>query len=173
MIKGLIGAGYQFKQPGPGTCVIISVKDSDKQEATDLAWKLHDYGYKIYGTAEHRPVPEQPDDPLQRRPPDERRAPQRHRPAGEPAWWIISSPPAPTAATRTGIQRQVPPQGHRAVHPLHHGAGYRPRAGGRAARRPRCEHASSWWTSARCIAKNPERAAKYDSFSCLITLFKI
>ena len=30
----------------------MSVKDSDKPEAAELAWKLHDYGYKIYGTAE-------------------------------------------------------------------------------------------------------------------------
>ena len=52
MMKGLVAAGYQFKQPGPGSCVIITVKDSDKKEAAELAWKLHDYGYKIYGTAE-------------------------------------------------------------------------------------------------------------------------
>ena len=52
MMKGLVAAGYQFKVPGPGSCVIITVKDSDKKEAADLAWKLHDYGYKIYGTAE-------------------------------------------------------------------------------------------------------------------------
>ena len=52
MIKGLVAAGYQFKTPGPGSCVIVTVKDSDKREAADLAWKLHDYGYKIYGTAE-------------------------------------------------------------------------------------------------------------------------
>ncbi len=51
MLKGLIGAGFRFKTPGPGSCVIISVKDSDKREVTDLAWKLHDYGYKIYATA--------------------------------------------------------------------------------------------------------------------------
>ena len=50
LIKGLVAAGYQFKTPGPGSCVIISVKDSDKKEAAELAWKLHDYGYKIYGT---------------------------------------------------------------------------------------------------------------------------
>ena len=53
MMKGLVAAGYQFKTPGPGSCVIISVKDSDKAEAAELAWKLHDYGYKIYGTPEH------------------------------------------------------------------------------------------------------------------------
>ncbi|WP_295421514.1 carbamoyl-phosphate synthase large subunit [uncultured Subdoligranulum sp.] len=52
MMKGLVAAGYQFKVPGPGSCVIVTVKDSDKREAADLAWKLHDYGYKIYGTAE-------------------------------------------------------------------------------------------------------------------------
>ena len=46
LIKGLVAAGYQFKTPGPGSCVIISVKDSDKKEAAELAWKLHDYGYK-------------------------------------------------------------------------------------------------------------------------------
>ena len=46
----MVAAGYQFKTPGPGSCVIISVKDSDKKEAAELAWKLHDYGYKIYGT---------------------------------------------------------------------------------------------------------------------------
>ena len=51
MIKGLVGAGFQFKIPGPGSCVIFSVRDADKAEAADLAWKLHDYGYKIYGTA--------------------------------------------------------------------------------------------------------------------------
>ena len=50
MMKGLVAAGYQFKTPGPGSCVIISVKGSDKAEAAELAWKLHDYGYKIYGT---------------------------------------------------------------------------------------------------------------------------
>ena len=51
LIKGLVGAGYQFKIPGPGSCVIVSVKDGDKAEAADIAWKLHDYGYKIYGTS--------------------------------------------------------------------------------------------------------------------------
>lgn len=52
MMKGLVAAGYQFKVPGPGSCVIVTVKDSDKKEAAELAWKLHDYGYKIYGTSE-------------------------------------------------------------------------------------------------------------------------
>ena len=51
LLKGMIGAGYEYKKPGPGSCCIISVKDSDKHEVTDIAWKLHDYGYKLYGTA--------------------------------------------------------------------------------------------------------------------------
>ena len=28
MMKGLVAAGYQFKVPGPGSCVIITVKDA-------------------------------------------------------------------------------------------------------------------------------------------------
>ena len=52
---GLVGDARSFQcvgndLGGPGSCVIISVKDSDKAEAAELAWKLHDYGYKIYGT---------------------------------------------------------------------------------------------------------------------------
>ncbi len=34
-------------------------QDGDKAEAAELAWKLHDYGYKIYGTPRHGQVPEQ------------------------------------------------------------------------------------------------------------------
>ena len=60
---------------------------------------------------------------------------------------ISTSPHGRDPAPRLG---QVPPQGHRAVHPLHHGAGHRARAGGCAARRPRhqphgtcrCSHAA-------------------------------
>ena len=83
-----------------------------------------------------RALPQQPDDPLQRCAPDERRAPQRHRPAGKRPCRLhhLDQPPRPRPAPRLG---QVPPQGHRAVHPLHHGAGHRARAGGCAARRPR------------------------------------
>ena len=32
LLKGLIGAGYTFKTPGPASCCIFTVKDSDKPE---------------------------------------------------------------------------------------------------------------------------------------------
>ena len=51
LLKGLIGAGYTFKTPGPGSCCIFTVKDTDKPEFVDIAWKLRDMGYKLYGTS--------------------------------------------------------------------------------------------------------------------------
>ena len=51
LLKGLVGAGYQMRAPGPGKCVLLTVKDADKQELTDIAWALKDMGYKLYGTA--------------------------------------------------------------------------------------------------------------------------
>ena len=51
LIKGLVGAGYQMRKPTPGKCCVLTVKDSDKQELTDIAWALKDMGYKLYGTA--------------------------------------------------------------------------------------------------------------------------
>ena len=51
LLKGLIGAGYTFKTPGPGSCCIFTVKDSDKPEFVDIAWTLKDMGYKLYGTS--------------------------------------------------------------------------------------------------------------------------
>ena len=51
LLKGLIGAGYTFKTPGPGSCCIFTVKDSDKPEFVDIAWKLKSMGYKLYGTS--------------------------------------------------------------------------------------------------------------------------
>ncbi len=51
LLKGLVGAGYQMREPGPGKCVLLTVKDADKQELTDIAWALKDMGYKLYGTA--------------------------------------------------------------------------------------------------------------------------
>ena len=51
LLKGLIGAGYTFKTPGPGSCCIFTVKDSDKPEFVDIAWRLKNMGYKLYGTS--------------------------------------------------------------------------------------------------------------------------
>ncbi|MFI3169156.1 MAG: carbamoyl-phosphate synthase large subunit [Faecalibacterium sp.] len=50
LLKGMIGAGYTFNKPKPASCVIFSVRDSDKQEFLDIAWKMKDLGYKLYGT---------------------------------------------------------------------------------------------------------------------------
>ncbi len=51
LLKGLVGAGYQFKKPDPGSCCILTVKDGDKQELVDIAWRLRELGYKLYGTS--------------------------------------------------------------------------------------------------------------------------
>ena len=51
LLKGLVGAGYQFKKPKPGSCCILTVKDGDKQELVDIAWRLREMGYKLYGTS--------------------------------------------------------------------------------------------------------------------------
>ena len=51
LLKGLIGAGYPFKKPAPGSCVVFSVKDGDKAEFTDIAWKMKNMGWRIYGTS--------------------------------------------------------------------------------------------------------------------------
>ena len=51
LLKGLIGAGYTFKTPGPASCCIFTVKDGDKPEFVDIAWKLKSMGYKLYGTS--------------------------------------------------------------------------------------------------------------------------
>ena len=40
-----------MRKPTPGKCVVLTVKDSDKQELTDIAWAFKDMGYKLYGTA--------------------------------------------------------------------------------------------------------------------------
>ena len=44
-------AGYSLRQPTPGKCVILTVKDADKRELVDIAWQLKDMGYKLYGTS--------------------------------------------------------------------------------------------------------------------------
>ena len=51
LLKGLVGAGYEFKHPGPGSCCIFSVKDSEKAEWVEVAYKLKQMGYKLYGTS--------------------------------------------------------------------------------------------------------------------------
>ena len=51
LLKGLVGAGYQFPKPRLGHCCLITVKNSDKPEIIDVAWKLKNMGYKLYATA--------------------------------------------------------------------------------------------------------------------------
>ncbi|MCF2557016.1 carbamoyl-phosphate synthase large subunit [Fournierella massiliensis] len=51
LLKGLIGAGYPFKKPAPGSCVVFTVKDGDKAEFADIAWKMKNMGWRIYGTS--------------------------------------------------------------------------------------------------------------------------
>lgn len=51
LIKGLVGAGYQMRKPEVGKCCVLTVKDSDKPELTEIAWTLRKMGYKLYGTA--------------------------------------------------------------------------------------------------------------------------
>ncbi|MBQ5754249.1 MAG: carbamoyl-phosphate synthase large subunit, partial [Oscillospiraceae bacterium] len=51
LLKGLIGAGYPFKTPAPGNCVVFTVKDGDKAEFADIAWKMKQMGWRIYGTS--------------------------------------------------------------------------------------------------------------------------
>ncbi|MBQ8648351.1 MAG: carbamoyl-phosphate synthase large subunit, partial [Oscillospiraceae bacterium] len=51
LLKGLVGAGYEFKHPGPGSCCIFTVKDSEKAEWAEVAYKLKQMGYKLYGTS--------------------------------------------------------------------------------------------------------------------------
>ena len=125
MMKGLVAAGYQFKTPGPGSCVIISVKDSDKAEAAELAWKLHDYGYKIYGT------------PGTARFLNSEMVPcsvVRQMSGARPnvidcwraVWWITSSRRVRMAATRT-VTPSSSAASNGAVHPDHHGHGHCPR----------------------------------------------
>lgn len=48
LLKGLIGAGYKLKKQGG---VLITVRDSDKQEIIPIAEKLSDLGFDIYATA--------------------------------------------------------------------------------------------------------------------------
>ncbi len=51
LLKGLVGAGYSLRQPEEGKCVLLTVKDADKNELTELAWRFKQMGYKLYGTS--------------------------------------------------------------------------------------------------------------------------
>lgn len=48
LLKGLLGAGFQMKRKG---AVLISVRDSDKQEAIKIAERLERLGFEIYATS--------------------------------------------------------------------------------------------------------------------------
>lgn len=48
LFKGLIGAGYELHKVG--NCVLITVKDADKEEVVPLAKKFIEFGYKICAT---------------------------------------------------------------------------------------------------------------------------
>lgn len=51
LLKGLVGAGYSLRVPEAGKCVLLTVKDADKAELTEIAWQFKDMGYKLYGTS--------------------------------------------------------------------------------------------------------------------------
>ena len=48
LLKGLIGAGFQMKKKG---AVLISVRDSDKQEAIRIGERFESLGFEIYATS--------------------------------------------------------------------------------------------------------------------------
>ena len=48
LLKGLIGAGFQMKKKG---AVLISVRDSDKQEAIRIGERFESLGFDIYATS--------------------------------------------------------------------------------------------------------------------------
>ena len=48
LLKGLTGAGYQMKKKG---AVLISVRDSDKQEAIRIGERFESLGFEIYATS--------------------------------------------------------------------------------------------------------------------------
>ena len=137
LLKGLIGAGYTFKTPGPASCCIFTVKDSDKPEFVDIAWKLKNMGYKLYGTSgtcawlNKHMVP----------------CNEVRNMSGEAPNIVdllqsglvtMSSPPAPRPRPQTRF-RPPAPQGRGAQHPLHHRRGYRQCAGQLSAQRPQHE----------------------------------
>ncbi len=48
LLKGLLGAGFQMKHEG---AVLISVRDSDKQEAIELGERFEKLGFALYATS--------------------------------------------------------------------------------------------------------------------------
>ena len=48
LLKGLIAAGYDLKKEGG---VLISVRDTDKQEIINIADKFAQMGFELYGTS--------------------------------------------------------------------------------------------------------------------------
>lgn len=48
LLKGLTGAGFQMKKKG---AVLISVRDSDKQEAIRIGERFEALGFDIYATS--------------------------------------------------------------------------------------------------------------------------
>ncbi len=48
LVKGLLGAGYDLKKEGG---VLISVRDTDKQEIISIADKFAQMGFELYGTS--------------------------------------------------------------------------------------------------------------------------
>jgi carbamoyl-phosphate synthase large subunit len=48
LLKGLVAAGYDLKKEGG---VLISVRDSDKQEIIPIADKFASMGFELYGTS--------------------------------------------------------------------------------------------------------------------------
>ena len=48
LYKGLLGAGYTFKKDGG---VFITVRDTDKEEAVDIAERFANLGFHLYATA--------------------------------------------------------------------------------------------------------------------------
>ena len=53
LLKGLVGAGYSMNTPAEGEerCVLFTVKDADKQELVEIAWRFKTLGYKLYATS--------------------------------------------------------------------------------------------------------------------------
>ena len=50
LYKGLVAAGYKMEDKAEGKGVLISVRDSDKQEIIKIAEKFENLGYDLYAT---------------------------------------------------------------------------------------------------------------------------